>query len=341
MTLTLISIGLNSHHDLSHRAIQAARTADKLYAEIYTMKLDTTPEELTEFIGKPVTPLTRGGMEEQADRLIEEAKTSEVAVLVGGDALSATTHISIILDAAKQGVTTKVIHGSSILSAIAETGLNLYKFGRTVTVPLPEKGPVDTVLRTLKENKEHGLHTLILLDLNIPKDRYLTVNQAIQRLQEAELPTDTLLVGVARLGSQNPVIKADTAEKLLTHDFGEAPHAIVAPGSLHFLEEEALRVLAECPPELLKNRKVQGEVDKLIEKYSKGCRKVLEELKVKDLPAEVTKADIKELLAHTGRYLDDAEYYWSEQKAVALTSVAYAEGILDALKLLGLIEFEW
>jgi FAD synthetase len=55
----------------------------------------------------------------------------------------------------------------------------------------------------------------------------------------------------------------------------------------------------------------------------------------------ITEEQVKEMLEHTERYLDDAEYYRGEQKAVALTSVAYAEGILDALKLLGLVEFEW
>jgi len=41
------------------------------------------------------------------------------------------------------------------------------------------------------------------------------------------------------------------------------------------------------------------------------------------------------------RYLEDAEYYRVDQSPVALTSVAYAEGILDALKLLGLASFNW
>ncbi|MBN2334705.1 diphthine synthase [Candidatus Bathyarchaeota archaeon] len=341
MTLTLISIGLNSHKDLSLRAIQAAQDADHLYAETYTMKLDTTPQQLSDTIGKQVHPLSRGGMEEDAEKLLQEAETGNVAVLVGGDALSATTHISLVVDATKRGIPVKVVHGGSIVTAVAETGLSLYKFGRTVTVPLPEKGPVDTVLRTLAENREHGLHTLILLDLNIPEQRYLTIQAAVKRLMEAGLPPDTLLVGVARLGSPSPAIKADKAETLKEMDFGEPPYAIIAPGRLHFIEEEALKVLTGCPPELLEGRKVQGEVDRLIEKYSDGCRHVLRELRLRGLPVTVSKAQVDELLDHTGRYLDDAEYYSADSKPVALTSVAYAEGILDALKLLGLAEFEW
>lgn len=342
MTLTLVSIGLSSHMDLSLRAIEAARRADVVYAETYTMRLETTPRLLGETIGRPVQPLTRGLMEEEADELLREAENRDVAILVGGDALTATTHISLVIDAARRGVPVKIVHGGSIFTAVAETGLSLYKFGRTVTVPLPEKGPVDTVIRTLRDNREQGLHTLILLDLDEPKKRYLTINQAIERLEETgEFSMDTLLVAVARLGSENQVIKADTAMNLKSQDFGDPSHTIVAPGRLHFMEEEALKVLAGCPPELLSGRKVQGEVDTLIEKYGVGCRRVLRELKPNPLPKTINKARVDGMLDHVNRYLDDAEYYRGENSPVALTSVAYAEGVLDALKLLGLVEFEW
>ena len=340
--ITLISIGLNSHQDLSLRAIETARTADKLYAETYTMKLDTTIPELEETIGKPITPLKRNGLEEQADQLLQEAKTKHIAILVGGDALSATTHISLLLDAHDDGTPTQVIHGSSIFTAITDTGLSLYKFGKTVTIPLPEKGPVDTAIRTIQENYEHGLHTLLLLDLNIAQEKYLTIPQAIQRLLDTgEFSPDTLLVGAARLGSRFPEIKADSATELIRHDFGEPPHTLMAPGRLHFLEEEALEVLAGCPRKIIQNHKPVGETDRLITKYTRGCRKVLEELETRGLPAKITEEQVMEILKHTQNYLDDAEYYRTDKKPVALTSVAYAEGILDALKLLGIVEFEW
>ena len=342
MKLTLVSIGINSHMDMSLKGVEAARNADSVYVEMYTMKMDTTLSELEELVGKPINPLPRGGMEEKGAELINEAKEKDVVVLVGGDALSATTHISLLLDARQEGVETEVIHGSSIFTSITDTGLSIYKFGKTVTIPFPEKGPVDSVLRTLRENHEYGHHTLMLLDLNMAEDRYLSINDAIKRLFETEkFPRDALLVGVARLGSRFPTIKAETAEVLSRYDFGEPPHALIAPGKLHFLEQDALVELAGCPRGVVDAHKVQGEVDRLISKYTNGCRKVLDELKNRELPVTITEDQVREMLEHTERYLDDAEYYWGEQKAVALTSVAYAEGILDALKLLGLVEFEW
>jgi len=342
MTLKLVSLGLRDHLDLSLRAIEEIKYSDKVYLESYTMKLDTSAEQLEEITGKRVSILERGAMEEEASKLLCEAAVQDVSILVGGDALSATTHVSLLIDAKKLGIETKVIHGASILTAIAETGLSIYKFGRTVTVPLPQKGPVDTVIRTIRENREHGLHTLLLLDLNIPSGEYLTVSKALMRLIDTdEFPPETLAIGLARLGGEDQIIKADEAARLINHSWGDAPHAIVVPGRLHFLEEEALKVLADCPPELLEGRLVMGDVERLIDKYSRSCRKVLDTMKLRDFPAEIEEDKVKDLLDHTERYLSDAQYYWGENNPVALTSVAYAEGILDALKLLGLADFQW
>lgn len=345
MTLTLISIGLTDHTDMSQRALQAAQSCDTLYAELYTMILDTDSRNLSEVIGKPVEKLPRGRMEEDSTALIEEARGKDVGVLVGGDALTATTHISLLLEAAKKGVKTKVVHGSSILTAVAETGLSPYKFGRIVTLPFPEKAPPDTVLTTLLENREYRLHTLVLLDLDTENRKAHTINRAIKYLLDADQPEsfneDTLTVGVARLGWKDHKIKADSAKSLSLHTFGEPPHALIVPGRLHFHEAESLKTIATCPDEALERHKPKGELDRLYEKYSESCRKVIQELDPRDLPRSITLEDVKALIGHAANYLDDGEYYQTERKATALASVSYAEGVLDALRLLGFVEFEW
>ena len=41
-------------------------------------------------------------------------------------------------------------------------------------------------------------------------------------------------------------------------------------------------------------------------------------------------------------YLEDAKYYKAQGKLeTSLTSIAYCEGLLDALRLVGAVEFEW
>ena len=341
MTLSLISLGLTDERDMSIRALDDARGCDTLYAELYTMKLATTLAALTELIGKPITLLPRGDLEERSAKIIEEARGRKVCVLIGGDCLSATTHVSLLLEAAEKGVETRVIHGSSIFSAVAETGLSLYKFGRTVTMPFPEKGPADAVLRGIQGNLDDGLHTLVLFDLDIEQNKYMSITQAITGLIEAGISPDTLVVGVARLGQSSVKINAGHADDIASIDFGDPPHCLIVPGQLHFLEEDALKRLARCSPQALKNRELKPELDRLIEKYIAGCRRVREVMKMTPPTTPLTLEQIQNLLEHVDRYLVDAEYYRAERKPTALTSVAYAEGILDALKLLGIADFQW
>jgi diphthine synthase len=346
MTLILISIGLADEYDLSQKALREARECDILYAELYTTILSTDIERLSTLIGRHIEPLSREAYEESSGRFLEEALEKKVGILVGGDALTATTHISLLLEAQKKKIPAKVIHGSSILTAVAETGLSLYKLGRTVTLPLPEKAPPDTVLQTLDENREQGLHTLILLDLNTETGQNITVNQAIETLLNARRPESfskkTLTVAVARVGWEDSVIHADVAGNLRNRFFGPPPQVLIVPGNLHFLEAEALKIIGGCPDETLKGWAPRGEFDRLIEKYSKSCNKVVDNLVYAELPKEITQEEVKKLIGHAARYLKDAEYYCERtRKATALASVSYAEGILDALRLLGLVEFNW
>lgn len=343
--LSLISIGLSDEKDLSLRALEEARSCDTLYAEMYTTKLDTDTERLSALIGRPVEWLSRSRLEEGSDALLDEAQHRRVGVLVGGDCLTATTHISLILDARRRRIPTRVVHGSSILTAVAETGLSPYKFGRTVTLPLPERGQADSVLNAIAENLGHGLHTLILLDLDAETGRHLTVNQATAILIGSDRTEifngETLTVGVARLGSEAAVIKAGRASEIAEADFGAAPHILIVPGRLHFLEAEALKAIGGCPDTALEGRETRGEIDRLVEKYVLSCRGALDGLRLSRLPLEIGEAEVKDLIERAERYLRDAMHYAAERNATALASVCYSEGILDALRLLGLVDFEW
>lgn len=49
---------------------------------------------------------------------------------------------------------------------------------------------------------------------------------------------------------------------------------------------------------------------------------------------------IAEVIAEANRYLKDAEYYLEKNKSeTSLVSIAYCEGLLDALKILGCVIF--
>jgi diphthine synthase len=58
---------------------------------------------------------------------------------------------------------------------------------------------------------------------------------------------ETLAVGVARAGSDDPTVKAGFLRDILDYDFGKPPYSLILPGDLHFMEAEALTVLAGAP----------------------------------------------------------------------------------------------
>jgi diphthine synthase len=228
--LYLISLGLYDEKDMSLRALEAARKCKKLYLELYTTKMHTNPARLSKLIGKPVREIPRQGLEDKSNRLIQEAKTQDIGILIGGDALSATTHLSLLLEARKSRVKARVVHGSSVLTAVAETGLSLYKFGRTVTLTSPLQ---NSTLKAIRENQKSGLHTLVLLDIG------MTPSQALGLLQ-GKIPGK--LIAASQLGGR-AVIKYSTIPGLLKLRLAGTPSVLAIPGKLHFLEKEFLEGL--------------------------------------------------------------------------------------------------
>ncbi len=343
--LVLISLGLRDERDMSLRALEEARRCDSLYMETYTTVLDTDLERVSKLVGKPVKEASRKLLEENVDKVLSEASKKLVGIIVGGDCLAATTHVALIVEASKSRIPVRVVHGSSIYTAVSETGLFLYKFGRSVTMPV--YGGADTPYNVVCENLSRGLHTLVLLEVDRERDRYVTVGEAVERLLEAEeregrgfLDWDTLMVGAARVGWEDQLILADRAEHLAKTDFGRPPHVLVVPGSLHFMEAEALKALAGCPEELLredvKPRRTTAEV---VGKYLRSVDRVLSQ--VRD-SAETLDERARMVLDEAERYFMDAKHYFDRgDLTTALSAIAYSEGLLDALRMMGLIEFEW
>ncbi len=59
-----------------------------------------------------------------------------------------------------------------------------------------------------------------------------------------------MLWALRRAGSSNPRVKAGSVMDILDYDFGQPPHSLIFPGRLHFMEAEALIVLADAPETL-------------------------------------------------------------------------------------------
>ena len=83
-------------------------------------------------------------------------------------------------------------------------------------------------------------------------------------------------------------------------------------------------------------------IELLSSKYIASAEEVLKNLKCSKTPINLTTETVSNILDWATNYLEDAKYYKAQGKfETSLTSVAYCEGLLDALKLIGAVEFEW
>jgi len=248
MPLYFIGLGLGNEKGITLDGLEAVKKCDFVYLENYTSILNCTKEDLKKFYNKKIILARRDLVEADNNEIIENAKAKSVAFLVAGDPFAATTHIDLFLRAKKEGIKCIVIHNASIITAVGSTGLQVYKFGKTTSIPF-ENENVESPYDVLKGNLSLGLHTLFLLDLNPDEEKFLSVNDALRYLLKIELKRNekifsekTLCIGCARIGSESQIIKAGTVKELLKFDFGKPPHCLIVPGKLHFMEEEALKL---------------------------------------------------------------------------------------------------
>jgi diphthine synthase len=255
-TLSFIGLGLYDEKDISIKGLHEIQKADKIFAEFYTAKLfGTSIEKLEKLYGKKIIVLNRSEAE-NGDIIINSAENKNTVFLTAGDSMTATTHVDLHIRAVKKGIKTKIIHGSSIVTAVSGLlGLQNYKFGRTTTLAYPENNYFPTSpYDVIRDNKEKGLHTLVLLDIQEDKNRYMTANDGLKLILEMEKKSknkifdkESIICIVARAGSDKPIVKSGAIEELIKEDFGKPFHSIVIPGHLHFMEIEALKVLAHLP----------------------------------------------------------------------------------------------
>ncbi len=250
--LTFIGLGLNDKLDISVKGLEAVKKSDYIFLENYTAILNITDiKELEEFYGKKVVIANRETVETKSDEILNLAKNKNVCFLVIGDIFSATTHTDLFLRAVEKGIDCEFIHNASIINAVSITGLQLYKFGKTTSLVYPEKNYFpETAYDVINVNRKSRLHTLVLLDIKVDKNRYMTLNEAVDLLEKIEekraeknkkIITDKLvMIGCARLGSKDFIVKVGNKDELKKFDFGKPMHCLIIPGELHFKEEEML-----------------------------------------------------------------------------------------------------
>ncbi len=247
-TLWFVGLGLDDERGLSVRALEVLRRCEVFSEEYTAVASPGTVERLSTELGRPVRGLDRAAVEAESPVLEALGRSAEVALVVVGDPFAATTHVALRLAAERAGHSWKYLPNASILVAAAGfLGLMHYRFGRTVSMPLPAPGfaprsPVEQI----GSNRERGLHTLLLLDLSPGEGRFLGAAEALALLRErdpdgAVVPRGTSVAVAARVGRDDAAGFYGPIERLQRADFGPPLHTVVvlAP-ELHFEEGAAL-----------------------------------------------------------------------------------------------------
>lgn len=241
MTLYLIGTGMNKK-SIGADALEILQSCDKVYLENYTVNFPYAMEELEKEYGVKIEELERSKVEDES--ILKEANEKDIALLVYGDSLSATTHMQLILECKKQNIEYKIFHNASIMITIAETGLSLYKVGKIASMPnwKEHTNKPTSFMNYIKDNASIGAHTLILTDIG------LGINNAIEQLIESsektkvELPEKIIVISNAGTPSQK--IFYDEPKNIGEQKV-EMPFCLIVPNKLHFMESEALEILKE------------------------------------------------------------------------------------------------
>ncbi len=236
MALYLIGLGLNQA-GISQEGMEAVARCKKLYLENYTVDFPYNHAELEEIIGKKFVSANRDFIEGLS--FIDEAAKNNVGILVYGSPLTATTHITIIDEAKKSGVKVKIVYGASVFDGIAETGLQIYKFGKIASMPAWKKSyEPSSFMEIVKQNKSIEAHSLILADIGL--DFLDALKQLKIAAKEQEVKLDKIVLCQA-LGTKHSKIFYGNLGFFEAFDAVRKPYCIIIPDKMHFVEEEVLK----------------------------------------------------------------------------------------------------
>jgi diphthine synthase len=146
------------------------------------------------------------------------------------------------------------------------------------------------------------------------------------------------VIVASRIGHETQKIISGKIASLLGVDFGAPPHSIVIPGALHFTESDALKVLAECLDEPADNsEKIEKISAQMMKKYVPMVRRALEQI----TPYYKDQKEFQGVLENAELYIRDAERFFEQGRdELAILSIGYADGLVDALRIAKGIEPE-
>ena len=335
--LWFIGLGISGPDSLSENTKKIIANADIVYFEQFTSPMKSDESQKIKEITKGEFKFAPRWIVEDGKEILDSAKTKNVIMVSYGDPYIATTHIELRTRAIQEKIQTNTVHASSaITSLVGECGLHYYKVGRTVTIM--SGIPSSTAYYTIYENLRVGNHTVVLLEYNQNENFFLDPKEAITSLLDSEkeqmrkvISYTTYGIVASRIGRQDQKITAGTFASLKNIDFGSAPHTIVIPGTLHFTESDALKAVAVCSDEPYDNSsKIERIASQMMGKYIPMVRRALEQI----VPHYKDAKEFHSVIENAELYIKDAERFFEQGKdELAILSIGYADGLVDALRI--------
>ena len=336
--LWFIGLGVSGIKSIPLEAVEVLSKADFVFLEQFTSPIKKSDLEKIKKMTPGEFKLTKRWQIEDGNEILKAAKRKKVVLLSYGDPYIATTHIELRTRAIQEKIKTYSIHASSSLtSMIGECGLHFYKVGRIATI-MSDMKSMTTPYYVIYKNIIEGNHTVLLLEYNQDQNFFLNPKDAFSRLIDTEqgqkrkvIESSTYAIVTSRIGFKDQSIISGKISNLLRREFGEPPHSIIITGKLHFTESDALKILVNCLDEPTDNSKKTLKISsQMMKKYVPMVREALEEIE----PYYKGQKEFQNILENAELYIRDAERFLEEgQDEVAILSIGYADGLVDALRL--------
>jgi len=246
----LISLGIKKE-DLSSYVLEKIKNSDLVFIEKYTSFFKDY-DWLISFLKENnvnYVEAERSLIEEGLIDKIKENRDKNISILVFGDFLMATTHNTIILELKKLNLKFELIHNVSVFNLVTRTGLSIYKFGKTISIPFlirDKRLKIETPIKVIKENDSINAHTLLLLDLDPINNDYLKAEEALEYLSSNGIKENLIVCSRLYWDDERIILIKNLNEEVIEKVKNLAlkpPICIVRFSKLNVVEEEFLNTL--------------------------------------------------------------------------------------------------
>ncbi len=336
--LWFVGMGISGADSISEKSREILKKADVVYLEEFTSPITQSDIARMSSITGGEFRTAKRWMVEDGTEILGNARDKNVVLMSYGDPYIATTHVELRRRAILDGIKTCSIHAASaITSMIGECGLHHYKIGRMATI-MSDAKTTSTPYGIVYKNLLEGNHTILLLEYDQDGGFFLDPKDALDLLVRTEKEQQRKILGpsafaiiASRIGLKSQSITAGRISTLTGRDFGPPPHTVIIPGSMHFTESGALKVLGDCLDEPSDNSQRTKKIARqMIEKYAPMIEDAIREI----APHYVNSPEYREIIENAELYVRDAKDFLAQGKdEVAVLSIGYADGLVDALRM--------